>query len=47
MNIQIWGTAKSFDTKKAERYFKERKIKYQMIDLVKFGMSGREFDSCI
>ena len=47
MNIQIWGTAKSFDTKKAERYFKERKIKYQMIDLVKFGMSGREFDAVL
>ena len=29
MNIQIFGTRKSFDTKKAERYFKERSIKYQ------------------
>ena len=29
MNIQIFGTKKCFDTKKAERYFKERKIKYQ------------------
>lgn len=47
MNIQIWGTSKSFDTKKAERYFKERNIKYQMIDLVKYGMSGREFDSVL
>ena len=47
MNIQIWGTAKSFDTKKAERYFKERGIKFQSIDLVKFGMSGREFDSVL
>ena len=35
MNIQIWGTSKSFDTKKAERYFKERKIKYQLIDVSK------------
>ena len=47
MNIQIWGTSKSFDTKKAERYFKERKIKYQMIDIGKYGMSGREFDSVL
>ncbi|MFR5718982.1 MAG: ArsC family transcriptional regulator, partial [Anaerotignum faecicola] len=31
MNIQIYGSKKSFDTKKAERYFKERKIKYQYI----------------
>ncbi len=47
MNIQIWGTAKSFDTKKAERYFKERNIKFQKIDLGKFGMSSREFDSVL
>ena len=47
MNIQIWGTSKSFDTKKAERYFKERRISYQMIDLNKYGMSGREFDSVL
>lgn len=47
MNIQIWGTAKSFDTKKAERYFKERRISYQLIDLGKYGMSGREFDSVL
>ena len=33
MNIQIWGRKKCFDTKKAERWFKERRIKYQMIDL--------------
>lgn len=36
MNIQIYGSKKSFDTKKAERYFKERKIKYQYIDLHQF-----------
>ncbi len=45
MNIQIFGKAKCFDTRKAERYFKERKIKYQMIDLAKFGMSKGEFNS--
>ena len=33
MNIQIFGSSKSFDSKKAERWFKERRIKYQYIDL--------------
>ena len=33
MNIQIFGTKKCNDTKKAERFFKERGIKYQFIDL--------------
>lgn len=32
MNIQIFGTKKSFDTKKAQRYFKERRVKFQFID---------------
>ena len=45
MNIQIFGRNKCFDTKKAERYFKERRIKYQLIDLPRYGMSRREFDS--
>ena len=45
MNVQIFGTGKSFDTKKAERWFKERRIPYQMVDLGKYGLSGREFDS--
>lgn len=44
MNIQIFGT-KGFDTQKAERYFKERKISYQHIDLNKYGLSKGEFDS--
>ena len=35
MNIQIFGTAKSFDTKKAERWFKERRVKYQFIDMTR------------
>ena len=47
MNIQIFGKNKCFDTKKAERYFKERRIKYQMVDLIRFGMSGKEFDSVL
>ena len=47
MNIQIFGKSKCFDTKKAERYFKERRIKFQSIDLKKYGMSGKEFDSVL
>jgi len=45
MNIQIFGTKKCFDTKKAERYFKERGIKFQFIDLKEKGMSKGEFAS--
>ena len=45
MNIQIFGTKKSFDSKKAERYFKERSIKYQFIDLKEKGLSKGEFNS--
>lgn len=44
MNIQIFGAKKCFDTQKAERYFKERKVKYQYIDLHKYGLSKGEFD---
>lgn len=47
MNIQIFGKAKSFDTKKAERYFKERGIKFQAIDLSSKGMSKGELDSVL
>jgi arsenate reductase (glutaredoxin) len=45
MNIQIFGTTKCFDTKKAERYFKERRIKYQFIDLNQKALSKRELES--
>lgn len=45
MNIQIFGKLKCFDTKKAERYFKERGIKYQYIDMIQKGMSKGEFNS--
>lgn len=45
MNIQIFGTRKCSDTRKAERYFKERRIKYQMIDLREKEMSRGEFNS--
>ena len=45
MNIQIWGKSKCFDTKKAERYFKERRIKYQYIDVLRYGMSRGELNA--
>ena len=45
MNIQIFGTNKSFDTKKAQRWFKERRIKFQFIDLREKEMSKGELQS--
>lgn len=45
MNIQIFGTKKNLDSKKAERYFKERGIKYQFIDMKEKGLSKGEFQS--
>ncbi len=47
MNIQIFGKSKCFDTKKAERYFKERRISYQFIDVIQYGFSPKEFDSVL
>ena len=45
MNIQIFGKAKCFDTKKAERWFKERRIKYQFVDVLRYGMSRGELNA--
>ena len=45
MNIQIFGKSKCFDTKKAERWFKERRIKYQYVDLPRYGIARRELES--
>lgn len=45
MNIQIFGKSKCFDTKKAERWFKERRIKFQAVDLKKYSMSRGELTS--
>lgn len=45
MNIQIFGTKKCAETRKAERFFKERGIKYQFIDLKEKGLSKGEFTS--
>ena len=45
MNIQIFGSPKCFETKKAQRWFKERRIKFQYIDLPSKGLSPREYQS--
>lgn len=45
MNIQVFGTKKSFDTKKAQRYFKERRIPFQFVDLREKGLSKGELQS--
>ena len=45
MNIQIFGIKKSFDSKKAERFFEERGIKYQFVDMKEKGLSKGEFNS--
>ena len=45
MNIQIFGTKKCSDTRKAERFFKERRVKYQLVDMKEKGISKGEFNS--
>lgn len=45
MNLQIFGTRKSADTRKAQRFFQERKLKFQFIDLTEKEMSRGEFDA--
>ncbi|OUO35874.1 ArsC/Spx/MgsR family protein [Olsenella sp. An290] len=45
MNVQVFGTRKSFDTKKAQRWFKERRIRFQFVDLKEKGMSRGELQS--
>ena len=47
MNIQIFGTKKSADTRKAERFFKERGIRFQSVDLKEKGLSKGEFQSVL
>ena len=47
MNIQIFGLNKCFDTKKAQRYFKERNIRFQFIDLAQKSMSRGELNSVL
>ena len=45
--IQIFGTKKCNNTKKAQRFFKERGIKIQFIDLRECEMSRGELQSVI
>lgn len=45
MNIQIFGTKKNADTRKAERFFKERGIRFQFVDLSEKGLSKGEMTS--
>ncbi len=47
MNIQIFGISKCFDTKKTQRWFKERRIPFQYIDLKKYGISRGELSSVV
>lgn len=47
MNIQIFGKSKCFDTKKAQRYFKERGVKFQNVDILDKGLSKGELRSVI
>ena len=47
MNIQIFGTKKSADTRKAERFFKERGVKFQSVDLKEKGLSRGELQSVV
>ena len=47
MNIQIFGKSKCFATKKAERYFKARRVKYQYIDMKKYGISRGELNGVL
>ena len=42
MALQIFGTRKSSDTRKAERFFKERGVSYQFVDLAEKGISPGE-----
>ena len=45
MNIQIFGTKKNSDSRKAERFFKERGVKFQYVDLKEKTLSRGEFNS--
>lgn len=45
MNIQIFGSKKSSDSRKAERWFKERRIRFQYIDMQQKGLSKGELAS--
>ena len=44
MGLQIYA-GKGFDTQKAERFFKERRVSYQRVDVLRFGIGKRELES--
>lgn len=44
MGVQIY-CGKDFDTQKAERFFKERRVPYQRVDVLKYGIGKRELES--
>lgn len=45
MNIQIFGLKKCSDSRKAQRFFKERQIRFQFVDLSQKGLSKGELRS--
>ena len=45
LNVQVFGTRKCADTRKAERFFRERRIRFQFVDLAKKGLSPGELTS--
>jgi len=47
MNIQIIGTQSCNDTRKAERYFKERRIPFQFRDLNEKGLAKGELENIV
>jgi arsenate reductase len=47
MGLQIFGTRKCPDTRKAERFFRDRGIAYQFIDLAEKGISPGELAAVV
>ena len=47
VNVQIFGKSKCFDTKKAERYFKERGVKFHSVNILEKGLSKGELTSVV
>jgi Spx/MgsR family transcriptional regulator len=47
MNIQIIGVKSCSDTRKAERYFKERKIQFHFRDMNEKGLAKGELENII
>lgn len=45
LNIQIFGTPKCSDTRKAERFFSDRKIQFHFRDLNEKGISKGELEN--